>query len=91
ISTIGLKVHPATRWLYGWFGIRGVGSIYYLAYVFGHGLKGFDGEQIAWITFWTIVISVLLHGVTSTPLMRWYERNVEHNEELEKNPAQHEA
>jgi len=31
ISTIGLKVHPATRWLFGWFGIRGVGSIYYLA------------------------------------------------------------
>ncbi len=91
ISTIGLKVHPATRWLYGWFGIRGVGSIYYLAYVFGHGLKGDDGEQIAWITFWTIVISVLLHGITSTPLMRWYERNVEHNESLEQNPAQHEA
>ncbi|MGG6267371.1 cation:proton antiporter [Leptolyngbya sp. AN03gr2] len=91
ISTIGLKVHPATRWLYGWFGIRGVGSIYYLAYVFGHGLKGNDGEQIAWITFWTIVLSVLIHGVTSTPLMRWYERNVEHNETLEENPAQHEA
>ncbi len=91
ISTIGLKVHPATRWLYGWFGIRGVGSIYYLAYTFGHGLKGYDGEQIAWITFWTIVLSVLLHGVTSTPLMRWYERNVEHNETLEQNPAQHEA
>lgn len=91
ISTIGLNIHPATRWLYGWFGIRGVGSIYYLAYVFGHGLKGDDGEQIAWITFWTIVISVLLHGVTSTPLMRWYERNVEHNETLEQNPVQHEA
>ncbi len=91
ISTIGLKVHPATRWLYGWFGIRGVGSIYYLGYAFGNGLKGNDGEQIAWITFWTIVISVLLHGVTSTPLMRWYERNVEHNESLEQNPAQHEA
>jgi len=91
ISTIGLKVHPATRWLYGWFGIRGVGSIYYLAYAFGNGLKGDDGEKIAWITFWTIVISVLLHGVTSTPLMRWYERNVEHNEAVEQNPAQHEA
>ncbi|BAU11893.1 transporter, CPA2 family [Leptolyngbya sp. NIES-3755] len=91
ISTIGLKVHPATRWLYGWFGIRGVGSIYYLAYAFGNGLKGNDGEQIAWITFWTIVLSVLIHGVTSTPLMRWYERNVEHNETLEENPAQHEA
>jgi NhaP-type Na+/H+ or K+/H+ antiporter len=90
ISTIGLKVHPATRWLYGWFGIRGVGSIYYLAYAFGNGLQGQDGEQIAWITFWTIVISVFLHGVTSTPLMQWYERNVEHNRTIEDHAAQHE-
>jgi NhaP-type Na+/H+ or K+/H+ antiporter len=90
ISTIGLNVSSSTRWLYGWFGIRGVGSIYYLAYAFGNGLKGQDGEQIAWITFWTIVISVLLHGVTSTPLMQWYERNVEHNKKIEENAAQHE-
>ncbi|MBD1858286.1 MULTISPECIES: cation:proton antiporter [Leptolyngbya] len=90
ISTIGLNVNPATRWLYGWFGIRGVGSIYYLAYAFGNGLKGEDGEQIAWITFWTIVISVLLHGITSTPLMQWYERNIEHNREIEPKAAQHE-
>lgn len=90
ISTIGLNINPATRWLYGWFGIRGVGSIYYLAYAFGNGLQGQDGEQIAWITFWTIVISVVLHGVTSTPLMQWYERNIEHNREIEENAAQHE-
>jgi sodium/hydrogen antiporter len=89
ISTIGLPVHPATRWLYGWFGIRGVGSIYYLAYALSSGLQGNDGEQIAWITFWTIVISVILHGISSTPLMRWYERNIEGNPTLEQNPAQH--
>ena len=90
ISTIGLRVHPATRWLYGWFGIRGVGSIYYLAYALGSGLQGNEGEQIAWITFWTIVISVILHGVTATPLMKWYERNIEGNPTLEENPVQHE-
>lgn len=90
ISTIALPVHPATRLLYGWFGIRGVGSIYYLAYALSSGLKGNDGEQVAWVTFWTIVISVILHGVTATPLMQWYERNIEDNPELEAHPAQHE-
>ncbi len=79
MSTIGLPVHPATRWLYGWFGIRGVGSIYYLAYALGKGLKGDVGEQIAWITFVTIVLSVILHGISSTPLMNWYERYIEGN------------
>lgn len=84
ISTIGAnppievrrRMHPKTRLLLGWFGIRGVGSIYYLCYAFGEGLKDQLGEQIAWITYTTIVISVIVHGVTSTPLMKWYERRV---------------
>jgi NhaP-type Na+/H+ or K+/H+ antiporter len=80
ISTIGKrsanshrrKINLITRVLFGWFGIRGVGSLYYLAYAFGNGLKGKPGEQIAWITYTTIVVSVVIHGVSSTPLMNWY-------------------
>ncbi len=76
ISTIGDRYRTTTRWLFGWFGIRGVGSIYYLCYAFGNGLKDELGEEIAWITYITIVISVILHGISSTPLMNWYERNI---------------
>lgn len=85
ISTIGKrtiknpqnqKLYPQKRWLFGWFGIRGVGSLYYLAYAFGNGLKGELAEQIAWITYSTIVVSVLLHGVSATPLMNWYNKNI---------------
>ncbi|MCC5665511.1 sodium:proton antiporter [Nostoc sp. CHAB 5784] len=84
ISTIGKRpvdshrrtFHPGTRWLIGWFGIRGVGSLYYLAYAFGHGLKGEPAEQIAWITYTTIVASVIIHGISATPLMKLYERNI---------------
>ncbi|MCG6138363.1 MAG: sodium:proton antiporter [Nostoc sp. LLA-1] len=65
--------HPETRFLFGWFGIRGVGSLYYLAYAFSHGLTGAVSEQIAWITYTTIVVSVVLHGISATPLMNWYE------------------
>lgn len=39
VSTIGDRF-VIRRWLFGWFGIRGVGSLYYLFYVFGKGLKG---------------------------------------------------
>jgi NhaP-type Na+/H+ or K+/H+ antiporter len=77
ISTIGANYSPIRRLLFGWFGIRGVGSLYYLAYALGSGLKGELGEQLAWITFITVIISVVLHGVTSTPLMNRYERHVE--------------
>lgn len=76
ISTLGGRYRPVTRWLFGWFGVRGVGSIYYLCYAFGHGLKDALGEQIAWITYITIVISVILHGISTTPLMNAYEQYV---------------
>ena len=76
ISTIGDRLHFSTRWLFGWFGIRGVGSLYYLCYAFGEGLKDQLGEQIAWITYITVVISVIVHGISATPLMNWYQRNI---------------
>ncbi len=75
ISTIGFPASPATRWLMGWFGIRGVGSLYYLAYTLSKGLQGETGEEIAWIVYLTVVISVVIHGMTSTPLMNWYEKH----------------
>jgi sodium/hydrogen antiporter len=84
ISTIGQRaphlrrrnIHPATRWLMGWFGIRGVGSLYYLAYALGQGLEGQLAEQISWITYTIIVVSVVVHGISSTPLMNWYECHI---------------
>lgn len=76
ISTLGNRFHPSKRLLYGWFGIRGVGSIYYLTYAMGKGLEGQLAEQIAWITYITIVVSVIVHGITATPLMNWYKRQI---------------
>lgn len=76
ISMLGSRIPAPTRWLFGWFGIRGVGSLYYLTYAFGKGLKGETAEQIAWITYITVIISVVLHGISATPLMKWYERNI---------------
>ncbi|ALF55875.1 sodium:proton exchanger [Nostoc piscinale CENA21] len=76
LSSHRYHLHPGTRWLFGWFGIRGVGSLYYLAYAFGNGLKGEAAEQIAWITYTTIVASVIVHGISATPLMNWYEVHI---------------
>jgi NhaP-type Na+/H+ or K+/H+ antiporter len=76
ISTIGGGYRSATRWLFGWFGVRGVGSIYYLSYAFGHGLKDTLAERIAWITYTTIVLSVILHGTSTTPIMNAYNKYI---------------
>jgi NhaP-type Na+/H+ or K+/H+ antiporter len=77
VSTAGAPLRPTTRWLFGWFGIRGIGSLYYLTYALGEGLQGETSELIAWVTILTVTISVILHGITSTPLMRWYGQTLE--------------
>ena len=74
ISFQGQRQNKTQRWLLGWFGIRGVGSIYYLTYALSSSLKGPLGEQIAWITIITVISSIVIHGITSTPLMYWYEQ-----------------
>ncbi|KKD39814.1 MAG: sodium:proton antiporter [Limnoraphis robusta] len=76
ICTIGSGYHNLTRLLLGWFGIRGVGSIYYLTYAFGEGLQGSVGELMAWSVYITIIFSVIIHGISSTPLMNWYEKQI---------------
>jgi sodium/hydrogen antiporter len=76
ISTLGSPLNPTRRLLYGWFGIRGLGSLYYLSYAFGKGLSGDLGEEIAWIVYFTVVISIILHGISATPLLTWYEKKL---------------
>lgn len=50
------------------FGVRGVGSLFYLGYAVTHGEV--PGEQWLWSTVaFTVILSVLLHGFTATPAM----------------------
>jgi sodium/hydrogen antiporter len=56
-----------------WFGVRGVGSLYYLAYATGE--ADFGETQVLWATVaFTVALSVLVHGVTATPVMHRLER-----------------
>jgi sodium/hydrogen antiporter len=74
LSMLGSGLPATTRNLMGWFGIRGLGSIYYLAYALGEGVAGETAEQIAWITYTVVVLSVIVHGISAYPLMAWYEK-----------------
>jgi NhaP-type Na+/H+ or K+/H+ antiporter len=73
ISLIGLDRPWRTRAIISFFGIRGLGTGYYLAYGLAHG--SFDDPLLLWSTAGVVVlISVVLHGVTVTPAMRLLER-----------------
>jgi NhaP-type Na+/H+ or K+/H+ antiporter len=69
---IGARGTTVRRWLAGWFGIRGVGSLYYLAYATAHGLPDDLARSLADLVVWTVALSVVAHGVSVTPLMDWY-------------------
>ncbi len=53
-------------------GVRGVGSLFYLAYAAGE-FGGFDVDWLWATVAFTVVASVLVHGVLSTPIMRRLE------------------
>jgi NhaP-type Na+/H+ or K+/H+ antiporter len=56
------------RAITSFFGIRGVGTLYYLSYALSE--TAFDGERWLWATaIFTIVLSVVVHGVLATPVM----------------------
>jgi NhaP-type Na+/H+ or K+/H+ antiporter len=74
VGLVGSRSDAAQRGLIGWFGVRGVGSVYYLAYALTHGVEGRVAERLAGLTFATVAASVVLHGVSVTPLMKWYGR-----------------
>ena len=62
------------RWATSFFGVRGVGSIYYLAFAAGE--SSVLAEDWLWSTVaFTVVASVLVHGVLSRPVMRAVEED----------------
>jgi len=73
---IGTPTSSAQRRLMGWFGVRGIGSVYYLAYALTHGLNGEEAHIAVAVTLWATALSVLVHGVTGAPLIRRYQRQL---------------
>lgn len=62
------------RNLIGWFGIRGVGSIYYLMYAINHGLAPELSQKLTAMTLTVVAVSVVAHGISVTPLMNRYSK-----------------
>ncbi len=78
------QTSPLQRLLIGWFGIRGIGSLYYLAYVQNHAPEGQNIAELIGITVSLISLSILVHGSSATPLLSFYQR---HKKLLRRSPA----
>ncbi len=73
LSLIGCDQPRAEKLIVSIFGIRGLGSIYYLAYASGR--AKFENVETVWATVLLIILlSAVMHGTTVTPVMRWIDR-----------------
>ncbi len=55
-----------------WFGIRGIGSVFYLMFALHHGVTGSLAQELITLTLVTVAVSIVVHGVSVRPLMAWY-------------------
>jgi sodium/hydrogen antiporter len=74
LGLLGSSTSPLQRRLIGWFGIRGIGSLYYLSYALNHGLPEAHADTLVALTVAVVVTSIVVHGVSVTPLMALYRR-----------------
>lgn len=73
LALIGVRATLTEKITIAFFGIRGVGSFYYLAYGLNHG-RFEDGDRLWVILSLVVFVSILMHGLTVTPAMRWLDR-----------------
>jgi len=73
IGLIGFKADWTEKLTLAFFGIRGVGSFYYLAYGLNH-MELAGAERLWGLVGLIVLMSVLLHGLTVTPIMRFLDR-----------------
>ena len=81
---VGMAASPTTglqRELIAWFGVRGIGSVYYLMFAETHGLPDGFADRLLGLVLVTIAASVVLHGVSVTPIMRWYAGRAKREEQ----------
>jgi NhaP-type Na+/H+ or K+/H+ antiporter len=78
LALLGSRLRrPGERAFLAWFGVRGVGTLFYVAAATGLGvLSGQEASRITWTAIAVVIVSIVLHGVTAGPLNRWLDANV---------------
>ena len=76
LGLAGSSASRGQRTLIGWFGIRGIGSLYYLMYAINHGVDAQLADVLISLTLSVVVASIVVHGVSVTPLMAMYEKTM---------------
>ncbi|MGI9024557.1 MAG: cation:proton antiporter [Burkholderiaceae bacterium] len=74
-ATIGSKSSARHKRLIAWFGIRGVGTLYYLMFAIDRDLQQGLVHRVMPIVLTVVATSIVIHGISATPMMEHYERS----------------
>jgi sodium/hydrogen antiporter len=74
-SLWGTRTSWPIRGMVGWFGVRGIGSLYYLMYAIQHGLPEDLALELIQLTLIAVSLSILVHGTSVKPLMSRFWRH----------------
>lgn len=74
LALLGSGTPWRIRGLAAWFGVRGVGSLYYLMYAIQHGVPESLALQLIQPTLIVVTLSIILHGVSVKPLLGLFWR-----------------
>ncbi|MEX2351368.1 MAG: cation:proton antiporter [Balneolaceae bacterium] len=74
IAFTGSDLPKHKKWVVSFFGIRGIGSLYYLSYAI-YMADFYQSDELWAITMFIVTVSVLVHGVTAKPVMERFGEN----------------
>jgi NhaP-type Na+/H+ or K+/H+ antiporter len=74
IGLLGTRTSWRMRGMTAWFGVRGIGSLYYLMYAIQHGLPKSLALELTQLTLIVVALSIVIHGTSVKPLMSRFWR-----------------
>jgi NhaP-type Na+/H+ or K+/H+ antiporter len=74
VGLLGSGTPWRIRGLTAWFGVRGMGSLYYLMFAIQHGLPEGLALQLIQLTLIVVTMSILVHGTSVKPLLAVFWR-----------------
>ena len=72
LAMAGTAMEPTGRLFLGWFGPRGLASVVFAVMVLEAGVA--DSDTLSATVAWTVILSVVAHGVTAVPLAAAFSR-----------------
>lgn len=78
VGLLGTRTPWPIRGMVGWFGVRGIGSLYYLMYAIQHGVPEDLALDLIQLTLIVVTLSILVHGTSVKPLMSRFLRHRRH-------------